>query len=322
MQPILVTGGAGFIGSHTCKALVAHGLQPIAFDNLSRGHREMVRWGRLVVGDILKQTDLDRAFEHYQPRSLIHFAALAYVGESVAQPLAYYRINVSGLINVLDAMVRHGADTIVFSSSCTVYGIPDTLPIAESAPQRPISPYGRSKLMGEQILMHAAAAHGLRVAVLRYFNACGADPDGELSERHDPETHLIPLAIDAASGRGPPLQIFGTDYPTRDGTCERDFIHVADLAAAHVAAVRHITNGAETLTLNLGTGRAYSILEIVSTIERVTGRPVPIIHAARRPGDPATLVADASRAGRIIDFRPKYSDLETIIETTWRSRAQ
>jgi UDP-arabinose 4-epimerase len=320
MQPILVTGGAGFIGAHTCKALAAYGLNPIAFDNLSRGHRDMVQWGPLVLGDILQRADLERAFELYKPKSVIHFAALAYVGESVAQPLAYYQNNVSGLINVLDAMVRHEAETIVFSSSCTVYGIPETLPIPESARQQPISPYGRSKLMCEQILAHVAAAYPLRVALLRYFNACGADPDGQLSERHDPETHLIPLAVDAASGRGPPLQIFGADYPTRDGTCERDFIHVSDLAGAHVAALRHVSNGAKTLTLNLGTGQAYSILEIVSAIERVTGRRVPVIHAARRPGDPATLVADASRAERLLEFRPKYSSLETIIETTWRSR--
>jgi UDP-arabinose 4-epimerase len=320
MQPILVTGGAGFIGAHTCKALAAYGLHPIAFDNLSRGHREMVQWGPFVQGDILQPADLDRAFERYQPKSIVHFAALAYVGESVAQPLAYYQNNVTGLINVLDAMVRHGADTMVFSSSCTVYGISDRLPIAETAPQRPISPYGRSKLMCEQILAHVAAAHPLRVALLRYFNACGADPDGQLSERHDPETHLIPLAIDAASGRGPPLQIFGADYPTSDETCERDFIHVSDLAAAHVAALRHISNGAEGLTLNLGTGRAYSILEIVSAIERLTGRQVPVIHAARRPGDPAALVANVSLSERVLEFRPKYSNLETIIETTWRSR--
>src|SRR5438128_2916298 len=320
MHPILVTGGAGFIGAHTCKALAAHGLHPIAFDNLSRGHREMVRWGPFVQGDILQPADLHRVFELYQPKSVIHFAALAYVGESVAKPLAYYQNNVSGLINVLDAMARHGADTIVFSSSCTVYGIPEMLPIAETARQQPISPYGRSKSMCEQILVHAAAAHHLRIALLRYFNACGADPDGQLSERHDPETHLIPLAIDAASGRGPPLQIFGADYPTRDGTCERDFIHVSDLAAAHVTALRHVNNGAETLTLNLGTGRAYSIREIVSAVERVTGRRVPVIHSPRRSGDPAILVADASRAERLLEFRPKYSDLETIIETTWRSR--
>jgi UDP-arabinose 4-epimerase len=320
MQPILVTGGAGFIGAHTCKALAAHGFYPVAFDNLSRGYRDMVQWGPLVEGDILQPADLDAAFKRYQPKSVIHFAALAYVGESVAQPLAYYQNNVGGIINVLDAMVRYGADTIVFSSSCTVYGVPDTLPISETAPQRPISPYGRSKLMCEQILAHVAAPHLLRVALLRYFNACGADPDGQLSERHDPETHLIPLAVDAASGRGPPLQIFGVDYPTTDGTCERDFIHVSDLSAAHVAALRHISNGAEGLTLNLGTGRAYSILEIVSAIERVTGRQVPIIHAGRRPGDPAALVADVSRAQGLLEFRPKYSDLETIIETTWRSR--
>src|SRR5262245_31586803 len=268
----------------------------------------MVQWGPLVEGDIIKRADLDRAFELYQPKSVIHFAALAYVEESVAQPLAYYQNNVSGLINVLDAMVRHGANAIVFSSSCTVYGIPDTLPIPETARRQPISPYGQSKLMCEQILMRAAAAHRLRVAALRYFNACGADPDGQLSERHDPETHLIPLAIDAASGRGPPLQVFGEDYPTRDGTCERDFIHVSDLAAAHVAALRHIANGADTLTLNLGTGRAYSIFEIVSAIERVTGRQVPVIHAERRSGDPATLVADTSRAERLLDFKPKYSE--------------
>ena len=320
MERILVTGGAGFIGAHTCKALAAYGLHPIAFDNLSRGHRETVQWGPFVQGDILQPADLDRAFKGYQPRSVIHFAALAYVGESVAKPLAYYQNNVSGLINVLDAMARHGADTIVFSSSCTVYGIPEMLPIAETARQQPISPYGRSKSMCEQILVHAAAAHHLRIALLRYFNACGPDPDGQLSEQHDPETHLIPLAIDAASGRGPPLQIFGADYPTPDGTCERDFIHVSDLAAAHVAALRHISNGAEGLTLNLGTGRAYSILEIVSAIERLTGRQVPVIHAARRPGDPAALVANVSLAERVLEFRPKYCDLETIIETTWRSR--
>ena len=321
MQPILVTGGAGFIGAHTCKDLAAHGFLPIAFDNLSRGHRDAVQWGPFVQGDILKQDDLDRAFKRYQPKSVIHFAALAYVGESVAQPLAYYQNNVSGLINVLDVMVRHGVDTIVFSSSCATYGVPDVLPIAEDAPQQPISPYGHSKLMCEQILKNLATARNFRVALLRYFNACGADPDGQLGERHDPETHLIPLAIDAASGRGPPLQIFGADYPTADGTCERDFIHVSDLATAHVAALNRPNNGSETLVLNLGTGRSYSILEVVSAIERVSGHTVPVIRGSRRPGDPATLVADASRAERILHFKPKYSDLETIIETTWRSRA-
>src|SRR5262245_34317229 len=320
MEPILVTGGAGFIGAHTCKALAAHGLHPITFDNLSRGHRDTVQWGPFVQADILQPADLERAFDRHKPKAVIHFAALAYVGESVAQPLTYYQNNVTGLINVLDAMVRHGVNTIVFSSSCATYGIPDALPIAENAQQRPINPYGQSKLMCEQILMHVAAAHHLRIALLRYFNACGADPDGQLGEWHDPETHLIPLAVDAASGRGPPLQIFGTDYPTRDGTCERDFVHVSDLAGAHVAALRHVNNGAEALMLNLGTGRPYSVLEIVSAIERITGHRVPVLPAPRRPGDPATLVADASRAERLLAFKPKYSDLDTIIETTWRSR--
>src|SRR5256884_4943316 len=267
MERILVTGGAGFIGAHTCKALAAYGLHPIAFDNLSRGHRETVQWGPFVQGDILQPADLDRAFKGYQPRSVIHFAALAYVGESVAQPLPYYQNNVSGLINVLDAMVRHGADTIVFSSSCATYGTPDALPIAEDARQQPISPYGHSKLVCERILMDVATAHHLRIALLRYFNACGADPDGELSERHDPETHLMPLAIDAASGRGPPLQIFGADYPTADGSCERDFIHVSDLASAHIAALDYLDSGERNLTCNLGTGRAHSIMEIISAIE-------------------------------------------------------
>ena len=195
MQPILVTGGAGFIGAHTCKELAAHGFQPIAFDNLSRGHRDALQWGPFVQGDIPKQDDLDCAFERYQPQSVIHFAVLAYVGESVEQPLTYYQNNVSGLINVLDVMVRHGVDTIVFSSSCATYGVPDVLPIAEEALQRPISPYGHSKLMCEQILLHVATTYHLRISLLRYFNACGADPDGQLSERHDPETHLIPLQL-------------------------------------------------------------------------------------------------------------------------------
>src|SRR6516164_2076996 len=222
MESVLVTGGAGFIGSHTCKALAAAGFLPVAFDDLSKGHAEFVRWGPLIKGNILNVAALDATFAQHRPSAVIHFAALAYVGESMSQPLAYYHVNVAGLINVVEAMLRHGTKTIVFSSSCATYGIPDALPIAESAPQRIINPYGRSKLAGEQILADALAAEGLRVAVLRYFNAAGADPNGDLAERHDPETHLIPLAIDAATGDGPPLSIFGTDYPTADGTCERE----------------------------------------------------------------------------------------------------
>ena len=320
METVLVTGGAGFIGSHTCKALAASGWLPVAFDDLSRGHADFVRWGPLVKGDILETAALDAAFEQHRPGAVIHFAALAYVGESMSRPLDYYRVNVAGLVNVLEAMLRHGTRAIVFSSSCATYGIPDRLPIAESAPQRPINPYGRSKLAGEQILADARAAEGLRVAMLRYFNAAGADPEGELVERHNPETHLIPVAIDAATGQGPPLHIFGTDYPTADGTCERDFVHVSDLAAAHVEALRHLNATNPALILNLGTGKATSIRSVISAVERVTGHAVPVVHAARRLGDPPVLVADASLAHDLIGFEPRLSDLDTIVATAWQAR--
>jgi UDP-arabinose 4-epimerase len=320
METVLVTGGAGFIGSHTCKTLAADGFLPVAFDDLSRGHADFVRWGPLVKGDILDLAALNAAFERHRPVAVIHFAALAYVGESMSQPLAYYRVNVAGLVNVLEAMLRYGTRTIVFSSSCATYGIPERLPIAENAPQRPINPYGRSKLVGEQILADACTADGLRLAMLRYFNAAGADPEGELVERHNPETHLIPLAIDAATGGGPALQIFGTDYPTADGTCERDFIHVSDLAAAHVEALRHLNANNASLILNLGTGKATSIRSVISEVHRATGHAVPVVHAGRRPGDPPILVADASLAHDLIGFEPRFSDIETIVATAWQAR--
>jgi UDP-arabinose 4-epimerase len=320
METALVTGGAGFIGSHTCKALAAQGFLPVAFDDLSRGHADFVRWGPLVQGDILDVIALNTVFERYRPTAVIHFAALAYVGESMSRPLAYYRVNVAGLINVIEAMLRYGIHTIVFSSSCATYGIPDRQPIAENAPQRPINPYGHSKLAGEQILADVRTAEEMRVAVLRYFNAAGADPEGELVERHNPETHVIPLAIDAATGQGPPLQIFGTDYPTADGTCERDFIHVSDLATAHVQALRLLNASNPSLTVNLGTGKSTSIRRIIEVVERVTSRAVPVIHAARRPGDPPVLVAEPSRARDLIGFEPRFSDIDTIVATAWRAR--
>jgi UDP-arabinose 4-epimerase len=320
METVLVTGGAGFIGSHTCKTLAAHGFLPVTFDDLSRGHADFVRWGPLVKGDILDLAALSAAFERHRPDAVIHFAALAYVGESMSHPLAYYRVNVAGLVNVLDAMLRYGTRTIVFSSSCATYGIPDRLRIAENTPQRPINPYGRSKLAGEQILADVGTAEGFHFAMLRYFNAAGADPERELVERHNPETHLIPLAIDAATGRGPALQIFGTDYPTADGTCERDFVHVSDLAAAHVDALRHLNASNPSLILNLGTGKATSIRNVITTVERVTGRAVPVMHAARRLGDPPILVADASLAYGLIGFKPRLSDIDTIVATAWQAR--
>jgi UDP-arabinose 4-epimerase len=320
MSNILVTGGAGYIGSHTCKALATAGLTPVTFDNLSRGHADFVRWGPLVIGDVLDLAALDEAIKQYRPTAVIHFAAFAYVGESVADPLSYYKNNSCGIVSVLDAMARNGVERIVFSSSCTTYGLPDTLPILETAPQRPISPYGRSKYFCEQIIKDVAFAHKMRFGIFRYFNAAGADSSGDLPERHNPETHLIPLAIDAVLGSAPPLQILGSDYPTTDGTCERDYIHVSDLAAAHVKAVQHLERTETSFEMNLGTGRAYSVLEVVSAIERVAGKKVPAVLAARRPGDPPALVSDPSLAQRQLGFTPQYSDLDTIIETTWRSR--
>jgi UDP-arabinose 4-epimerase len=321
MTTILVTGGAGYIGSHTCKSLAAAGLTPVTFDNLSRGHSDFVRWGPLVVGDILDPAALDDAFKRYPPKAVIHFAGLAYVGESFVEPLNYYRNNASGVMNVLDVMAKNGVNRIVFSSSCTTYGLPEVLPVSETAPQRPISPYGRSKLICEQIIKDVASSHDVRFGIFRYFNASGADASGDLPERHIPETHLIPLVVDAAKGSGPPLQIFGSDYPTADGTCERDYIHVSDLAAAHVQAIGYLEkNAGHSFELNLGTGRAHSVLQIVSAVERLAGKAVPVTWAGRRPGDPPTLFSDPTLARDRLGFAPRYSDLQTIIETAWRSR--
>lgn len=319
MTTILVIGGAGYIGSHTCRALATRGYTPVVYDDLCRGHADFVRWGPLVRGDVLDRAALDRAFAQYRPGAVIHFAALAYVGESVSDPLSYYRTNVAGMVNVLEAMSEAATGKIVFSSSCAIYGVPDSVPIPESAAQRPISPYGRSKLMCEQMIKDTAAARDLRFVILRYFNAAGADPSADLPERHEPETHLIPLALDAAMGKAPPLRIFGTDYATRDGTCERDFVHVSDLAAAHVEAIACI-DGDMPRAFNLGAGQAHSVLEVVSCVERIVGKRVPLVHAARRPGDPPSLFADPASAKRHLGFEPKYSRLETIVETAWQSR--
>jgi UDP-glucose-4-epimerase GalE len=320
MTTILVTGGAGFIGSHTCKALAESGFQPVVFDNFYRGHPESVRWGPFVKGDILDSSDLDQAFREYRPAAVMHFAALAYVGESFPEALAYYRTNVSGMINVVDAMIRNGVDTVVLSSSCATYGIPDEVPISENAPQRPINPYGQSKLICERVLKDVGSAKGISYGILRYFNASGADASGTIPERHDPETHLIPLAIDAALGKGAPLQILGTDYPTADGTCERDFIHVSDLASAHVKALQYLGSAGSSLEVNLGSGRAHSVMAVKSAVEQITGKKVPAIPSPRRAGDPPILYADVSLARRLLGFEPQHSELNTIIETAWRAR--
>lgn len=315
---ILVTGGAGYVGSHAASALRAAGLTPVTYDNLSRGHREFVRFGPLEQGDILDESRLVEVMKQYRPAAVMHFAALAYVGESVEAPLEYYRNNFAGALTLLDAMRKCGVDRFVFSSTCAVYGTPEKQPMPETLPLAPINPYGRSKLMVEQALRDASAAHGLRSVSLRYFNACGAHPSGDIGERHEPETHLIPRALMAGDGKIDALDIFGADYPTPDGTAVRDYIHVCDLAVAHVAALRYLETAGETIALNLGTGRGYSVREVVDSAARVTGRPPPCRLVGRRPGDPPMLVADASAARRVLDFDAKWTDLDAIIDSAWK----
>ncbi len=312
-RAVLVTGGGGFIGSHACKALKSSGFLPVTLDNLSTGHADAVKFGPLVRGDVRDAALVARTLAEHDCCATIHFAASAYVGESMASPGLYYDNNLAGMIGLLQGCDRAGRNLVVFSSSCATYGVPDRLPILETTPQNPVNPYGRTKLVCEWMLADHARAHGSRHAALRYFNAAGADPEGELAERHDPETHLIPLALRAASGQGGPLRIFGTDYPTPDGTCVRDYIHVQDLARAHVLALRHLLDGGESLALNLGTGKGLSILDILGGIARMSGRDVPVIHDARRSGDPPELVADPSAAAERLGFRATRSDLATLL---------
>lgn len=315
---VLVTGGAGYIGSHACKALAQAGYSPVACDNLVYGHRWAVRWGPLEEGDIADRSWLDALLERYRPAAVMHFAAYAYVGESVQDPGKYYRNNVAGTLTLLEAMRDHAVRHLVFSSTCATYGIPQHVPIGEETPQVPINPYGASKLMIERMLADFEVAHGLRSICLRYFNAAGADPDGEIGEEHDPETHLIPLAIRAAQLGDAALAIFGTDYATPDGSAVRDYVHVTDLAEAHVLALAELLAGRASAVLNLGTGRGHSVREVVSAVETVGSRQVPVREASRRAGDPPVLVADPKRAMERLTWQPTYSDLATIIETAWR----
>jgi UDP-arabinose 4-epimerase len=317
-RAVLVTGGAGYIGSHTAKALAAAGYLPVAFDNLRHGHRAAVKWGPLELGDILDSQRLNEAMEKWRPEAVLHFAGLISVGESVQDPELYYRNNVAGSLNLLQAMRAAGVDRIVFSSTAAVYGEPDVAPIPETAPRRPVNPYGASKAMTEAMLEDFSKAYGLRSVALRYFNAAGADPGGETGETHEPETHLIPLALDAVSGRRGPLTIYGDDYPTPDGTCIRDYIHVSDLATAHVKALEYAAQGdAASHKFNLGTGSGFSIRQVLDSIGRVTGRPVPANLGPRRPGDSAVLVADPGRARQILDWAPTLSDIDTIVRTAY-----
>jgi UDP-glucose-4-epimerase GalE len=317
MQNILVTGGAGYIGSHVCKLLAAEGYKPIVYDNLSRGNRWAVKWGPLEEGDVADDPRIRELLSTYKPAALMHFAAYAYVGESVDHPLLYYRNNFSGTAALLKAVSEYSRVPIVFSSSCATYGVPKTVPISEDHPQNPINPYGRSKLFVEHLLYDLDAAVGLPWVALRYFNAGGSDPECEIGEVHNPETHLIPSAIIAAQ-TGKPLRIFGTDYDTADGTCVRDFIHVVDIADAHVRALKYLLAGGTSVPLNLANEIGYSVKQVVETTERVSGRSVPVDLAPRRPGDPAILIGEADRAKALLGWKPCRSDLVTQIGDAWR----
>jgi UDP-glucose-4-epimerase GalE len=318
MSTILVTGGAGYVGSHACKALAAAGHTPVTYDNLSRGHREFARWGPLEVGDLGNAAQLDATFARHRIDAVMHFAALAYVGESVEQPALYYRNNVGGTLELLEAMRRAGVKRLVFSSTCATYGVPERMPITEDLPQQPINPYGATKLMIERVLRDYDPAYGLRSVALRYFNAAGCDPDGEVGEDHEPETHLIPRVLMAADGTLPRIDVFGTDYPTPDGTCIRDYIHVADLADGHVRALDYLQRSGASTAINLGTGRAFSVREVIAAAERVTGRRIPVHEGPRRAGDPPVLVADATRARTLLGFAPRFTEVEPIVATAWR----
>lgn len=316
MANIFVTGGAGYIGSHTSLELSKKGYTPIVYDNLSNGHVEFAKWGPFERGDIRDRGKLEEMFKKYKPAAIVHFAALIEVGDSTKNPANFYDNNVSGTVTLLGAAQAAGIDKIVFSSTCATYGIPNSIPMDESHRQAPINPYGRSKLIVEQILSDLDRYQGLRSVILRYFNAGGADPEGRMGEWHTPETHAIPLAIETALGKRSQFQIFGSDYDTRDGSCLRDFIHVSDLADAHVRAIEHLLNGGKSIALNLGTGHGTTVKELLATVQRVSGQNFKIEYSPRREGDSPALVADNSLAKRTIGWSPRYN-LEEIISTAW-----
>ena len=314
---LLVVGGAGYIGSHTVRRLNQQGHQVLVYDNLCTGHRQAVPAEQLIVGALTQGDYLSRVLRDNEIEAVLHFAAFALVGESVTDPALYYQNNVAGTLSLLDAMRSSGVSRIVFSSTTATYGTPQQLPITEQEPQHPINPYGFSKLVIERVLDDYASAYGIAYAALRYFNAAGASPDGDLGEDHTPESHLIPIILQVALGQRSNVTLFGDDYPTRDGTCIRDYIHVDDLANAHLLALEKLAPG-KGLKLNLGSGSGYSVKEILHMCRKITGHAIPAAIGSRRAGDPAELVADASRAGDLLDWKPCYSDLQTIVETAWR----
>jgi UDP-arabinose 4-epimerase len=314
---ILVTGGAGYIGAHTCKLLAARGRTPVCYDNLVYGHRDAVQWGPLEEGDLLDRSRLDEVLERHRPEAVVHFAAFTYVGESVENPGKYYRNNVVGTLNLLEAMRDRQIRRIVFSSTCATYGEPEQIPITEDHPQSPINPYGASKWMIERMLSDFEAAHGMKSAALRYFNAAGADPDAEIGEDHDPETHLIPLVLDVALGRRKEISIFGDDYDTPDGTCIRDYIHIEDLADAHLRALALIQRGERQVICNLGTGEGFSVQQVLEVARRVTGHAIPASAGPRREGDPERLVSGGACARNRLGWSPGRTDLEDIVGDAW-----
>ncbi len=314
---ILITGGAGYIGSHCCKALASRGFVPVVYDNLSRGHRAFARWGPFEYGDILDRARLSEVMRKYQPVAVMHFAALTSVGESVADPATYFRNNVVGSLTLLETMRIHGIQDVILSSTAAVYGMPEIVPIVETCPHNPINPYGRAKLVVEEMAQDFARAYSFRVGVLRYFNACGADADGEVGESHDPETHLIPLILAAAKGTNPAITIFGNDYDTPDGTCVRDYVHVADLAEAHHLVLDSLLTNKQSCTYNVGNGQGFSVLEVIEAARHVTGLPVPVKIADRRAGDPPFLIADHTRIKTELGWEPRYSGLTNILQSAW-----
>ncbi|MEL7030799.1 MAG: UDP-glucose 4-epimerase GalE [Pseudomonadota bacterium] len=316
-KAVFVTGGAGYVGAHCCKVFSKAGWNVVVYDNLSRGWADFVKWGPLIEGDILDRERLFASIKSVKPDAVAHFAAFAYVGESVSHPDKYYRNNVVGSLNLLDAMTASEVENIVFSSTCATYGNPHYLPIDEAHPQSPINPYGRSKLMVEQILKDYSDAFGIRSVALRYFNAAGADPDGEIGERHEPETHLIPLALRGAGDADYTLNILGDDYETRDGSAIRDYIHVMDLADAHLRALYYLGEGGGTTQINLGTGRGTSVIEIQKAVERMTQHDVRARTAPRRPGDPAVLVSSPTLANQILGWAPHFSSVDNLIHDAW-----